>query len=120
MYKLSKKEPGFKRLRPKQIEMIYTEDVDIATEWAKEHGYIGVHKAHVDEDGLLDWATSGIARGGPPVTAVFQNGTRRNYYDYGDFHYGADWDERHRKAFICAVRLTDEHEEILRAQAEFN
>ena len=119
MYKRSKKEPGFKRLHPKRLEMIYTEDLGVATEWAKEHGYIGVHKAHVDEDGLLKWAVSGIARGGPSVTAVFQNGTRKCYYDYGDFHYGADWDERHRKAFICAVRLTDEQEKILREQAEF-
>ena len=109
----------YKELKPKQIEIHYTDDVDLAAEWANEHGYIGGHKDNVEARGLLYWAVSGVERGGPRVTAVFQNGTRKYYYDYGDFHYGEDWDQKHREAFICAMRLTDAEAERLRAQAEF-
>ena len=90
---------------PKTLRMDFTEDFDVALKWAKKDGYVGVHEKLVESRGILDQAFSGASRGGPRVSVFFKDGTRDLYYDYGDFHYGADFHD-YRDRFLFATRLS--------------
>ena len=107
--------PGMLPYTPKTLRFDFTETFKTALRWADRHGYVGVHEKHAKEAGILAEAFSGAKRGGPRVTVFFKDDTRELYYDYGDFHYGADFHD-YKDRFLFATRLT--RKEGLRASVD--